>query len=137
MPANAAVQIAAVASACLIALVVTFQVALASGAPWGAAAYGGRFVDDHGRLPARYRISSAIAALTLSGAAWLLLVGGSAIGRGPVPERVLTATMWALVVLFAVNTLANLSGKHPVERFGAGALTAVLTVLCLLIALGR
>jgi hypothetical protein len=137
MPANAAVQIAAVTSAGLIALVVAFQVALASGARWGVAAYGGRFVDDHGRLPARYRVSSAIAAVILSGAAWLVLVGGSAIDRGPLPERVLTATMWALAVLFALNTLANLSGKHPVERFGAGAITAVLTALCLLIALGR
>jgi len=137
LPATATVQIAAVASACLIALVVAFQVALAIGARWGPAAYGGRFVDDDGRLPTRYRVSSAIAALILSGAAWLVLVAGSAIGRGPVPERVLTATMWALVVLFALNTLANLSGKHPVERFGAGALTAVLTVLCLLIALER
>jgi hypothetical protein len=40
-------------------------------------------------------------------------------------------------VLFALNTLGNLSGRHPVERFGAGALTAVLTVLCIAIALAR
>jgi hypothetical protein len=137
VPATATVQIAAVASACLIGLVVAFQIALALGARWGVAAYGGRFVDGEGRLPTRYRVSSAIAALILSGAALLVLVAGSAIGRGPVPEGVLTVTMWAMVVLFALNTAANLSGKHPVERFGAGALTAVLTVLCLLIALGR
>jgi len=59
------------------------------------------------------------------------------IGSGPLPEAGLTATMWALAALFALNTLANLSGRHPVERFGAGALTAVLTVLCLVVALGR
>lgn len=137
MPASAVVQIAAVASACLIALVVAFQVALAAGARWGAAAYGGRFAQHDGRLPTRYRASSAAAALALSGAAWLVLVAGSVIGSGPLPGAILTATMWALAALFALNTLGNLSGRHPVERFGAGALTAVLTVLCLVIALGR
>jgi hypothetical protein len=54
-----------------------------------------------------------------------------------VPENVLTATMWILVVLFALNTWGNLSGKHPVERFGAGAITTLLAVLCLAIALKR
>jgi hypothetical protein len=137
MRASAVAQSAAVASACLIALVVAFQVALAAGARWGAAVYGGRFVQGEGGLPRRYRVSSAVAALALSGAAWLVLAAGSLIGRGPVPEGVLTAMMWALAVLFALNTVSNLSGKHPVERFGAGALTAVLTVLCLVIALGR
>lgn len=136
MLAFAMVQIAAVAAACLIALVVAFQIALATGARWGAAAYGGRFVQREGRLPTRYRVSSAVAALALSGTAWLVLVAGSTIG-GPVPEGVLTPTMWAMAVLFGLNTLGNLSGKHPVERFGAGAITAVLTMLCLLIALER
>jgi hypothetical protein len=128
---------AALASTGLIAVVVAFQVALASGAPWGAAAYGGRFVQGDGRLPTRHRVNSAIAALALSGAAWLVLAAGSVIDRGPVPDGVLAATIWALTLLFAVNTLANLSGKHPVERFGASAIAAVITVLCLVIVLAR
>jgi hypothetical protein len=137
MPVFALVQVAAVGSACLIGFVIVFQVALAAGAPWGAVAYGGRFVEDEGELPTRYRVISAVAALALSGVAWLVLAAGSEIGRGPVSEGVLTATMWAAAALFAVNTLGNLSGKHPVERFGASALTAVLTGLCLVIAVGR
>jgi hypothetical protein len=127
----------AMAASGLIALVIAFQVALASGAPWGTAAFGGRFARDDGRLPTRHRVNSAVAALALSGAAWLVLAAGSVIGRTPVPEGVLTATTWALTLLFALNTLANLSGKHPVERFGAGAIAAALTVLCLVIALAR
>jgi hypothetical protein len=137
MPASAVVHVAAVASACLIASVVAFQGALAMGAHWGAAAYGGRFVEDDGQLPPRYRLSSAIAALFLSGAAWLVLLAGSVIDLGPVPERVSALTMWPLAILFAVNTLGNLSAKHPLERFGASALTAGLTVLCVVIAVGR
>jgi hypothetical protein len=137
MPASTVVQTAALASACLIASVFTFQVALVTGAPWAAAAYGGRFVEGEGQLPTRYRVSSAVAALALVGVAWLVLVAGSVIGRGPGHEGVLTAAMWAAAALFAVNTLGNLSGKHPVERFGASAITALLTVLCLVIAVGR
>jgi hypothetical protein len=38
--ASALIQIAGWAAACLIALVVAFQVALATGTRWGAAAYG-------------------------------------------------------------------------------------------------
>jgi hypothetical protein len=129
--------LAAVASTCLITLVVAFQVALAAGAPWGAAAFGGRFVQSEGRLTPRYRVNSAVAALALTGAAWLILVAGSVIGRGPVPEKVLTATMWALAAIFALNALGNLFGRHPVERFGASALAALLTALCLVVALAR
>lgn len=44
---------------------------------------------------------------------------------------------WAAAALFALNTLANLSGRHPVERIGASALTVVLTLLCLVVAVGR
>lgn len=137
MFAPAFVQIAAVSSACLIGLVIVFQVALATGAPWGSAAYGGRFVAGSGRLPTRYRAVSAVAAIALSGVAWLVLAAGSAIDPGLLSEGVLTAAMWTAAALFALNTVGNLSRTHPVERFGASGLTAVLTVLCLMIAIGR
>jgi hypothetical protein len=39
-------------------------------------------------------------------------------------------------VLFAANTLGNLAGRHPAERWGMSAVTAVLTVLCALLAIG-
>jgi hypothetical protein len=48
VPASAVAHLAAAASVCLIALVVAFQVALAAGARWEAAAYGGRFVQGEG-----------------------------------------------------------------------------------------
>ena len=41
-----------------------------------------------------------------------------------------------LAALFAVNTIGNLAGRHPVERWGMGAVTACLTVLCALLAVG-
>jgi hypothetical protein len=49
--------------------------------------------------------------------------------------RALTLACWGLAVLFALNTVSNLAGRHPVERWGMGTLTASLAVLCFLLAL--
>ena len=122
-------------AAFLLAISVAFQVGLAIGAPWGSVAYGGRAVAGDGTLPWRYRLGSALAALALLGAMWVVLAAGAVIDRGPVPMRFVTAALWALVALFALNTFANASGRHPVERWGAGSVTAILTVLCALLAI--
>jgi hypothetical protein len=34
---------------------------------------------------------------------------------------------WTFAALFAVNTAANLTGTHPVERWGMSAATLALT----------
>jgi hypothetical protein len=121
-------------AAALLAVTAAFQAGLALGAPWGAAAYGGRAVADDGTLPPRYRVGSALAAVVLLGAMWVVLAAGSVLDRGPVSVRVLTVALWVLVAMFALNTLANARGRHPVERWGAGSVTALLTVLCALVA---
>lgn len=126
-----------VAAACLIGVVVVFQLALAAGAPWGAAAYGGRAAQDDGRLPTRYRVASAGTAVVLTGALWLLLAASEVISAAPLSENVLGVGVWVLVGLFALNTVGNLAGRHPVERWGAGGITAVLTILCAWIAATR
>ncbi len=126
-----------VAAACLIGVVVVFQLALAAGAPWGAAAYGGRAAQDDGRLPTRYRVASAGTAVVLTGALWLLLAASEVITAAPLSESILGVGVWVLVGLFALNTLGNLAGRHPVERWGAGGITAVLTILCAWIAVKR
>jgi hypothetical protein len=126
-----------VAAACLIGVVVLFQLALAAGAPWGAAAYGGRAARDDGRLPTRYRVASAGTAVVLTGALWLVLAASAVIGAAPVSEILLGVGAWVLVGLFALNTVGNLAGRHPVERWGAGGITAVLTILCAWIAATR
>jgi hypothetical protein len=126
-----------VAAACLIGVVVVFQLALAAGAPWGAAAYGGRAAQDDGRLPTRYRVASAGTAVVLTGALWLLLAASEVISAAPLSENVVGVGVWVLVGLFALNTVGNLAGRHPVERWGAGGITAVLTILCAWIAATR
>lgn len=128
-------KVTALAAACLLGIVVAFQLALAAGAPWGAAAYGGRAAMPDGRLPIRHRIASVVAASVLVCAGWLVLAAGGVLGPGPLPDEVLTGGVWVLVGLLALNTVGNFAARHPVERWGAGGLTAVLTVLCALVAL--
>ena len=126
-----------VAAAGLLGVVILFQVSLAAGAPWGAAAYGGRAALDDGRLPTRYRVASATTALVLTGALWLVLAASAVISAAPLSENLLGAGVWVLAGLFALNTVGNLAGRHPVERWGAGGITAVLTILCAWIAATR
>jgi len=130
-------KVTATAAACLLGIVVAFQLALAAGAPWGAAAYGGRAARTDGRLLTRHRIASAVAAVVLMGSGWLVLAAGSVVGPGSLPDEALTGGVWVLVGLLALNTVGNLAARHPLERWGAGGLTAVLTVLCAVVALRR
>jgi hypothetical protein len=128
------IQVIATLAIALLVLAAAFQVGLAAGAPWGAAAYGGRAVSADGALPAMYRLGSGVAALVLLGATWVVLASVWAVGRGPVPVTLLTVALWCLAAVFGLNTLGNARGRHPVERWGAGTVTALLTVCCALIA---
>jgi hypothetical protein len=120
----------------LLLLAAAFQVGLAAGAPWGDAAYGGLVTSSDGVLPRKYRLTSGVAALVLIGVVWVVLASASVVGRGPVSPAVLTVVLWCLAALFAVNTLGNLRGRHPVERWGAGTTTALLAILVGLLAAG-
>jgi hypothetical protein len=117
----------------LLLVAASFQLALAAGAPFAAAAYGGRRAQPDGRLPARYRVASLITAAVLIGIGWLLLLRGGMLGDGRPDNAFVTVGVWVVAGLFALNTAGNLAGRHPVERWGMGALTAALTVLCVLL----
>jgi hypothetical protein len=125
----------AVVACGLLLLGVAFQLGLAVGAPWAAAAYGGRAALPDGRLPRRYRAASLVTAVVLVAIGWLFLLRGGVVGSAS-ENSALTVACWVLAVLFAVNTVGNLAGRHPVERWGMGGLTGCLTVVCVLLALG-
>ena len=125
----------AIAACGLLLVAAAFQLALGAGAPWAATAYGGRAALPDGRLPSRYRAASLVTAVVLLAIGWLLLLRGGVVGSAS-RNSALTAACWVLAVLFALNTLGNLAGRHPWERWGMGALTACLTVLCVVLALG-
>lgn len=105
--------IAATIALVLFAVLVLFQAALAAGAPWGAAAYGGQVA---GVLPGRLRASSAIAVLV-----WVAL--GLCVGRAggipvwaPVPDGWLPVVVWVVVGLLVVASLLNAITRSRVER---------------------
>jgi len=127
-------QVVAALTVALLASVVAFQLALAAGAPWGSMAYGGLAASADGALPRQYRLGSGAAAAVLLSAIWVVLASAAIVGRGPFSFAVLNVILWCLAALFALNTVGNARGRHPVERWGAGTVTAVLAVLCAVLA---
>ena len=122
-----------VTAAALLLVAAGFQALLAAGAPWAAAAYGGRAAQPDGRLTPAYRTASAGTAVFLVGVGWLVLAAVDVVPHR-VPEALTGRALWACVALFGVNTLANAAARHPAERWGAGGVTAVLTVLLAVLA---
>jgi hypothetical protein len=125
--ARVAGSIAAVGFVCLAG----FQVALASGAPWGSAAWGG----GHDRLPRPLRIASAISAVVWLAAA-LLVLGRAGFSISPVPPEVARWGTWVLVGLLAAGALMNLASSSRWERFLMSPFALLLSALCLVAALG-
>lgn len=115
------------AGGCLV--VAAFQVALALGAPFGQAAYGGA---DAERLPAEARLTSALAAL------FFLLAVLHALSRGGFTRRFPRAGSrrfsWVLLGVCAVEALLNAASSSPWERFGWAPWSLALAVLCLFLA---
>jgi hypothetical protein len=129
------VQIAAAAAAVLLVVISVFQVLLALGVPWGAAAYGGGSAGPDGVLPSGLRVASAVAAVILGVAAWVILVRADLVRRGPLSARLLRWATWVIVAFMILNTLSNLSSSSPVERWVLGGTTVVLVFLCGYVAL--
>jgi hypothetical protein len=95
-----------------------FQVALAVGAPWGAAAWGGA---NAGVLPVGYRVASGVSAVVWAG------VAAVAAGRllGPVGRRRLLLGVAAYSTLGIALNAASPSGVEkavwvPATLVGAG-----------------
>ena len=107
-----------------------FQLALASGVPWGAAAWGGLYEQ----LPSQLRVSSAISAVVLVAAAALLLRRAGFWGTASTPVRVLS---WLLVPLLALSALGNFASASRWENLLMGPLALVLSALCAVVARSR
>ena len=113
-----------VAATALTGAVAAFQVALAAGAPWGEAAWGGA---NPGVLPPGLRAASAASAT-----AYGLLAATTASPLVPARarRRVLTLASGAMVA----GTLLNLASPSLVERV---LWTPVAAALAVLLALSR
>ena len=120
-----------IVAAALFAGVAAFQVALAAGAPLGHLAWGGA----HDRvLPINVRINSGVAAIMLIFAAIVVLAEAGVTSWSPVPDFLLTPTVWILAGLMLVNTVGNLASQSRFERLVFAPVTIVLAGLCAAVA---
>jgi hypothetical protein len=110
--------------------VAAFQVALALGAPWGRAGWGGA----HDRLPQRLRIASGLAAAVWIAAAFVVL-GGAGYDVSALPQKVAGWGTWVLFGMLALGALMNLASSSRWERFLMSPIAAFLSLLCLIVAL--
>ena len=124
--------LAAILAVALIAVIVVFQLALALGAPWGAAAWGGQ---HPGVLPMRLRIASGVAAVMIYPLVIaVVLASAGIIGDDWLPVDG-TLLMWVLAALLGLGAIANFASRSRLERrWGPVALTVALC--CAIIALG-
>ncbi len=124
--------VALVASA-LLAIVTTFQLALAAGAPWAAAAWGGR---HQGVLPPRLRLASAFAGLVVYPWITLLVIdAGDLVDLNLMDRDVAEPILWVLTGLFGLGALANLASASRIERIWA-PIAAGIAVCCVILAVG-
>lgn len=123
-------EAAAIIAAALIAVLTIFQIALALGAPAGAAAWGGSYP---GVLPTRLRVASGFAGVfAYPPIALLILDSGGVIDIGWDVSRL---WLWVLAGLFLLGTVSNAVSKSKVERIWA-PVSLALALCCAVIAIG-
>lgn len=116
----------------LVGVIGVFQVALALGAPWGRAAWGGQ---HEGVLPTRLRIASGIAGVLVYPFTALFILGSSElIGVDWLPAR--RPGMWIVAAFFMLGAVANVASRSRVERIW-GPISLVIAICSAIIALAR
>ena len=124
--------IAGLSAAILLAILIAFQLALAAGAPLGAAAWGGQ---NPGVLPGRLRVASAFVGFVVYPIMLaVILAAAGLIGDDWLPFDP-TVASWVLAGVFALGVLVNAISRSPPERIWA-VVSAGLAVCCVVIALG-
>ncbi|MDI2098304.1 hypothetical protein [Ruicaihuangia caeni] len=121
----------AVAFVAVIGLLTLFQAALALGAPWGRAAWGGQHA---GVLPTGYRIGSAVSILVYGFIAVIALARADVVDV--LPDGFAQVAMWVVFGFLALGVVMNAISRSRIERAVMTPVALVLAVLALLIALG-
>ena len=122
-------RVAAVVAAIGFAGIAIFQLALAAGAPWGYAAWGGA----NARLSTAQRSASA-AAVVFYAAAALIVLGRAGILRARSDAALFQWGTWFLAVAMAIGALPNFVSQSRWENFIFGPLALVLAILCVVVA---
>lgn len=122
-------QIAAALAATGFVALGVFQLALAFGAPFGHAAWGG----DAAELTSGLRIGSAVSVVFYAAAATVVLARVG-LSNWPRTRRLLKLAPWVLAGLFAISAVANFASQSHWENYLLGPTAAVLAVLCVIVA---
>lgn len=122
-------EITAVVAVVLLGTMAVFQAALALGAPFGTAAWGGK---HPGVLPPGLRVASAVAALIIyPGIITIVLNASRLVDVEWLPTN--EGTMWFLAAIFTLGTVANLMSQSQPERVWA-PVSAAIAICCAVIA---
>ena len=111
--------------------IAVFQLALAGGAPWGHAAWGGASAE----LSLAQRSGSGVAVAVWVAAA-VIVLGRAGFG-GARADRLASLFRWGtwiLVAVSALSALANFASQSSWERYLLGPLALLLAVLCTIVA---
>nr|WP_202627571.1 hypothetical protein [Cellulomonas sp. APG4] len=110
---------------------VVFQLALASGRPWGRFAWGGR---HEGVLPRGLRVASAVSVLVYA------LLGVVVLDRAGLvdvlPDGASRVAAWVVAGYLGLGVLMNLASRSRSERAVMTPVAAVLCGAAVLVALG-
>lgn len=129
------VELAAIVAAVLMAGVAAFQAGLAMGVPLGDATMGGRAPTVDGRLTAPYRVVAVLSGAILLVGAWIVLARADLVASGILGQAMPRWGIWVVVAFSLLNSLTNIGGRHPLERYGFSALTLLVAVLAGFVAL--
>ena len=124
--------VAAIVAVVLLMVIVVFQIALALGAPWGFAAWGGQ---HPGALPTRLRIASGVAALVIYPLIILVVLASAGLIEAAWLPGDGKIVMWSLAGLLALGALANFASRSPRERIW-GPVALAVAICCAIIAAG-
>ena len=123
---------AAYVATAILGVLIVFQLALAAGAPWGKAAYGGAW---EGTLPRGIRINSLV-----FGAFLYPLVILYVLDAGGVAEfgflRAESIVLRVLVFFFVTGTITNAISRSKIEKMIWTLPTAVLAICTFILASG-
>jgi hypothetical protein len=124
------ITFAAISIWIVLGALASFQGLLVLGAPLGRLAWGGQ----HRVLPVSLRISSLVSILIYALISAVVLARVETVSLG-VPASTIRIAIWVVAAYFFIAIGLNLGSKSNGERSVMPAVSAVLCVLCIVVAL--
>jgi hypothetical protein len=131
VPGRSFARPAAIAAAILLGGLSAFEIALAAGVPWGAAAFGGTSAV----LEPALRVTAGVFAVAWAAAALIVLRRAGHPVWAPLPRRALPVAVWVLAGYMALGVLMNSISPSPIERAIWVPATIAMSALCFGIAI--